>query len=185
MIEDILHSTENKMEVAVEALKRELASIRTGRASPALIEHVKVEYSGTFLPIKHIASVSVSGVSLLLIQPWDPTTTPNIEKALLRSNLGLTPSTDGNVIRLNIPPLTEERRHELRKLVRKRIEEGKITIRGIRRDATDRLRQLERDKEISQDEHKRTSNKIQLLTDSFVDTTERIGQNKEAELMEV
>jgi len=185
MIEEILLGTEEKMEDAVEALKRELASIRTGRASPALIENVKVEYSGSFLPVKHIASVSVSGANLLLIQPWDPTTTPNIEKALLRSNLGLTPSTDGNVIRLNIPPLTEERRHELRKLVRKRVEEGKITIRGIRRDATDRLKQVERNKEISQDEQKRASNKIQLLTDNLINAAEQVGQNKEVELMEV
>ncbi|UCE97636.1 MAG: ribosome recycling factor [Dehalococcoidia bacterium] len=185
MIEEILLDTEEKMEDAVEALKRELASIRTGRASPALIEHVKVEYAGSLLPIKHIASVSVSGASLLLIQPWDPTTTPNIEKALLRSNLGLTPSTDGSLIRLNIPPLTEERRLELRKLVKKRVEEGKISIRGIRRDGTDRLKQVERNKEISQDEHKRASNKIQLLTDNFVNTAEQVGQNKEAELMEV
>ncbi len=185
MIDDILLNTEKKMEASVEALKRELASIRTGRASPALIEHVKVDYSGTSMPLKHIAGVSVSGANLLLIQPWDPTSTPAIEKAILKSNLGLTPNTDGTIIRLNIPPLTEERRQELRKLVRKRIEEGKIAIRNTRREASDKLKQLEKDKEISQDEHKRASGKIQLLTDSFVDTTEQAGQKKEAELMEV
>lgn len=185
MIDDILLNTEKKMEASVEALQRELSSIRTGRASPALIEHVKVDYSGTSMPLKHIAGISVSGASLLLVQPWDPTSTPSIEKAILKSNLGLMPSTDGNIIRLKIPPLTEERRQEMRKLVRKRAEEGKVAIRNSRREAADKLKQLEKDKEISQDEHKRASGKIQLLTDNFVNITEQAGQNKEAELMEV
>ncbi|MFH1662630.1 MAG: ribosome recycling factor [Chloroflexota bacterium] len=185
MIEDILLNNEKKMEASVEALNRELASIRTGRASPALIEHIKVDYSGTSLPLKHIAGVSVSGASLLLIQPWDPTSKSSIEKAILKSNLGLTPNTDGNIIRLKIPPLTEERRQELRRLVKQRVEESKIAIRNIRREAIDGLKQMEKAKEISQDENKRAADKVQLLTDSFINTAEQAGQNKEAELMEV
>jgi ribosome recycling factor len=185
MIEDILLATEKKMETSVEALKRELANIRTGRATPALIEHVKVDYAGVPTLLKHIAGISASGASLLIIQPWDPTSRPSIEKAIFKSNLGLTPNIDGNTIRLNIPPLTEERRHELTKLVRRRIEEGKIAIRNLRREATDELKQLEKNKEISQDDYKRAVNKIQTLTDSFIDIAEQAGQNKEAELMEV
>ncbi len=185
MIEDILLATEKKMETSVEALKRELASIRTGRATPALIEHVKVDYAGVPTLLKHIAGISASGASLLIIQPWDPTSRPSIEKAIFKSNLGLTPNIDGNTIRLNIPPLTEERRQELTKLVRRRIEEGKIAIRNLRREATDELKQLEKNKEISQDDYKRAVNKIQTLTDSFIDIAEQAGQNKEAELMEV
>jgi ribosome recycling factor len=185
MIEDILLAIEKKMETSVEALKRELASIRTGRATPALIEHVKVDYAGVPTLLKHIAGISASGASLLIIQPWDPTSRPSIEKAIFKSNLGLTPNIDGNTIRLNIPPLTEERRHELTKLVRRRIEEGKIAIRNLRREATDELKQLEKNKEISQDDYKRAVNKIQTLTDSFIDIAEQAGQNKEAELMEV
>lgn len=185
MIEDILLATEKKMETSIEALKRELASIRTGRATPALIEHVKVDYAGVPTLLKHIAGISASGASLLIIQPWDPSSRPSIEKAIFKSNLGLTPNIDGNTIRLNIPPLTEERRQELTKLVRRRIEEGKIAIRNLRREATDELKQLEKNKEISQDNYKRAVNKIQTLTDSFIDIAEQAGQNKEAELMEV
>lgn len=185
MIEDILLAIEKKMETSVEALKRELASIRTGRATPALIEHVKVDYAGVPTLLKHIAGISASGASLLIIQPWDPSSRPSIEKAIFKSNLGLTPNIDGNTIRLNIPPLTEERRQELTKLVRRRIEEGKIAIRNLRREATDELKQLEKNKEISQDDYKRAVNKIQTLTDSFIDIAEQAGQNKEAELMEV
>ncbi len=185
MIEEILLECETKMEASVEALKRELASIRTGRASPALAENIKVEYGGGIMPLKHIAGISVSGASLLLIQPWDPTSTASIEKAILKSSLGLTPNTDGNIIRLNIPPLTEDRRQELTRLVKKRVEEGKIAIRNSRREAIDELKKIEKDKQISEDENKRASAKIQMLTDSFVNISDEAGRKKEAELMEV
>ncbi len=185
MIEDILLGAEKKMDASIEALNRELAGIRTGRATPALIEHIKVDYAGASMPLKHIAGISVSGASRLVIQPWDPISTPSIEKAIFKSNLGLTPNIDGSIIRLNIPPLTEERRQELTKLVKRRVEEGKIAIRNLRREATDELKQLEKNKEISQDDHKRAVNKIQTLTDSFIDIAQQAGQNKEAELMEV
>jgi len=185
MIDDILLGAEKRMEASIEALKKDLAGIRTGRASPALIEHIKVEHAGASMPLKHIAGISVSGASLLVVQPWDPSSRQSIEKAIFKSNLGLTPNIDGTIIRLNIPPLTEERRQELKKLVKSRVEEGRIAIRNLRREATDELKQLEKDKEISQDEHKRAVNKIQILTDNFIDIAEQAGQNKEAELMEV
>jgi ribosome recycling factor len=185
MIEDVLQKTEEKMQTSVDALKQEMTSIRTGRATPALIEHLKVDYAGVPTPLRHIAGISSSGASLLIVQPWDPTSIANIEKAFLKSNLGLTPSTDGNIIRLNIPPLSEERRQELIKVVRKRVEEGKIAIRNLRRDAADELKRMEKEKEISQDEHKRTLDKVQMLTDSFIDSTGNTGHDKETELMEV
>lgn len=185
MIEDVLLNTEHKMQASVEALKRELASIRTGRATPALIEHIKVDYAGVITPLRHIAGISVSGTDLLVIQPWDPTSTPSIEKAILKSNLGLTPTSDGHIIHLSIPPLSEERRQELTRVVRRRVEEGKIAVRNLRREATDELKRLERDKEISQDEHKRAMGKVQKLTDTSIYTAEQAGQEKETELMEV
>ena len=185
MIEDVLLSTEERMQASLDVLKQELASIRTGRASPSLIEHIKVDYAGIPTPLKHIAGISASGASLLVIQPWDPTSIASIDKAILKSNLGLIPHTDGNVIRLNIPPLSEERRQELIKVVKKRVEEGRITIRNLRRDAADELKRMERNKEISQDEHRRTMDKVQLLTNSFIDGADKAGQDKEKELMEV
>ena len=185
MIEDVLLSAEKKMEASIEALKRELSGLRTGRASPALIEHINVDYAGASMPLKHIASISASGANMLIIQPWDPISIQSIEKAIFKSNLGLTPNIDNNIIRLNIPPLTEERRLELIKLVKSRVEEGRIAIRNLRREAIDKLKQLEKDKEISQDDHKRTLNKMQTLTDGFIDIAEQAGQKKEAELIEV
>jgi ribosome recycling factor len=185
MTDEVLFATEKKMETSIDALRQELATIRTGRATPALIEHVKVDYAGVLTPLKHIAGVSASGANLLTIQPWDPSSIKSIEKAILRSNLGLTPSSDGTIIRLNIPPLSEERRQELIKIVRARVEEGKITIRNLRREAADELKQLEKNKEISQDENKRAMDTLQKLTDSFIDCAEQARQDKEEELMEV
>jgi ribosome recycling factor len=184
MIEDTLQETEKKMLASVDSLKRELAGIRTGRASPALVEHIKVDYAGVPTPLRHIAGISVSGASLLVIQPWDPASLQSIEKAILKSNLGLTPSTDGNIIRLNIPPLSEERRLELTKIVRRRVEEGKIEVRNLRHEALDELKKMERDKQISQDEQKRAISKLQMLTDSFIDSADKAGRDKEIELME-
>ncbi len=181
----ILWDTEEKMQKSVELLRRELANIRTGRATPALVEHIKVEYAGVPTPLNQLAGISVPGVRLLVIQPWERSTIPSIEKAILKSDLGLTPVNDGNVIRLNIPQLTEERRQELAKVVRKRVEEKKIVIRNLRREAMDELKRLEKNKDISQDEHKRTQVQLQKLTDSAIIDAEQIGQDKEAELMEI
>jgi ribosome recycling factor len=185
MVSRILWDIEEKMQKSVELLKRELVTIRTGRATPALIEHIRVEYAGVPTPLNQLASISAPGVRLLVIQPWDRGSIHSIEKAILKSDLGLTPVNDGNVIRLNIPPLSEERRQELVKAVRKRVEERKIVIRNLRREAMDELKGLEKNKDISQDEHKRALDQLQKLTDSFVADTEQIGRDKETELMEV
>ena len=185
MIERILWNIEEKMEKSVEGLKMELATIRTGRASTALIEHIKVEYAGVPTPLNQIAGISAPEVRLLVIQPWDRGCLHAIEKAILKSDLGLNPTTDGNLIRINIPPLTEERRQELIKAVRKRVEERKIAIRNLRREAMEELKQSEKNKDISQDEHKHALDKLQKLTDSFVAQTEQIRLDKEAELAEV
>lgn len=185
MVDETLRSVENRMQKAVEALRKQLAAIRTGRASPALVEHIKVEYAGVPTPLIQIAGISVPEARLIIIQPWDRSSIHSIEKAILASDLGLNPSSDGNVIRINIPPLTEERRQELIKVVRKRVEEGKIEIRNLRRDVVNKLRDLERTKDISQDEHQRALEQLQRLTDSFITNTEQLRQEKETELMEV
>lgn len=185
MVSRTLWDIEEKMRTSIEVLKRELATIRTGHATPALIEHIKVEYAGVPTPLNQIAGISAPGARLLVIQPWDQGCIHSIEKAILKSDLGLTPTSDGSVIRLNIPPLTEERRQELTKVVRRRVEERRIVIRNLRREAMDELRGLEKNKDISQDELKRALDQLQKLTDSFIADTEQIGRDKEAELMEV
>ena len=185
MVSRTLWNIEEKMSTSTEVLKRELATIRTGHATPALIEHIKVEYAGVPTPLNQIAGISAPGVRLLVIQPWDQGCIHSIEKAILKSDLGLTPTSDGSVIRLNIPPLTEERRLELIRVVQRRIEERRIVIRNLRREAMDKLKGLEKNKDISQDELKRALDQLQKLTDSFIANTEQIGQDKETELMEV
>jgi len=185
MIIDILRQAEQRMKKTVEALKMELASIRTGHATPALVEHLKVEYAGVPTPLNQLAGISAPEARLLVIQPWDRSCISNIEKAMLKSDLGLTPVSDGTLIRINIPSLTEERRQELTKVVRKRVEERKIAIRNLRRDAIEDLKKLEKGKEISQDELRRAQDQLQKLTDSFIAGTEQVGRDKEAELAEV
>jgi ribosome recycling factor len=185
MVSSALHSIEQKMVASVDALKRELAAIRTGRATPALVEHIKVEYGGVPLPLNQIANTSAPEARLLVIRPWDSSSIRSIEKAILSSDLGLNPVSDGNIIRLNIPPLTEERRQELIKLVHRRIEERRVAIRNLRREAMDELRGLEKDKDISQDEYKRALEQLQKLTDRFIGIAEQLGQDKETELAEV
>ena len=185
MVSHTLWNIERKMQTSVEVLKRELATIRTGRATPALIEHIKVEHAGVSLPLNQIAGISTSEARLLIIRPWDQSSINSIEKAILKSDLGLTPARDGGIIRLNIPPLTEERRQELTKVVRRRVEQGRIAIRNLRHEAMNELKGLEKNKDISQDESKRAQEQLQKITDSFITDAEQIGQNKEAELMEV
>jgi ribosome recycling factor len=185
MASPILRNNEEKMRASADGLKRELATIRTGHATPALIEHIKVEYAGVPTPLNQLAGISAPEARLLVIQPWDRTTIPEIEKAILKSDLGLNPAISGNLIRLNIPPLSEERRRELTKVVRKRVEERKIVIRNLRRDAMSELKELEKNKDISQDENKRALDQLQKLTDRFIADIEQIGRDKEAELMEV
>jgi len=185
MIEQILAETNSKMQKAVDALKRDLAGIRTGRASPALVEHIKADYHGVLTPINQMASISVPEAKMILIQPWDNSSIRSIEKAILTSDLGLNPTSANNVIRIPIPPLTEERRKELTRSVHKRLEEARIALRNLRRDGIEQLRQSEKNKEISQDQYTRASEQIQKLTDSFIDKANDTGQAKETEIMEV
>jgi len=180
-----LPNTEEKMRKTVDGLKKELATIRTGRAAPSLIEHIKVDYASVPTPLNQLASISAPEANLLVIQPWDKGTSHGIEKAILASDLGLNPVSSGNIIRINIPPLSEERRQELIKVVRRRVEERRIAIRNLRREAMDELKELEKNKDISQDEHKRASDQLQKLTDSFITEAEQIGKDKESELMQV
>jgi ribosome recycling factor len=185
MSEQTLYNIEQKMHRSVEALQKELATIRTGRASPGLLEHLRVEYAGSSLPLNQLAGINVPGPNLLVIQPWDRGSIGDIEKAILTSDLGLNPTNDGRIIRVNIPPLTEERRQELIKVVRRRVEEGKVAIRNLRREVMDELKTQEKNKEISQDEHKRTQGQLQKVTDSFIAEIEQVGQDKEKDITEV
>ena len=185
MATETLRTVEDKMQKAVEGLKKDLATIRTGRASPALVEHIKVEYAGATLPLNQIAGISVPEAKLLIIQPWDPGSLRGIEKAILTSDLGLNPTSDGKIIRISIPPLSEERRQELIKLVKHRVEERKIVVRNLRRDVAEELKEAEKNKDMTQDEHKRASNQLQKITDSFIAETDKVGQDKEAELRQV
>ena len=185
MVNPTLLSAEEKMHTSIEALRKELSTIRTGRATPALVEHLRVEYAGALVPLNQIAGISAAGAGLLVIQPWDKGSLRNIEKAILKSDLGLNPANDGNLIRIKIPPLTEERRRELIKVVQRMIEERRIIIRNLRREAVNELKGLEKNKDMSQDEQKHALDQLQKLTDSFIADAEQIGRNKEAELLEV
>ncbi len=185
MLKDVLNDAEERMEKAIEALQADLRTIRTGRASPALVERVQVDYYGTPTPIIQLAGITVPEPRLLVIRPWDRGTLGAIEKALLKSDLGLTPTNDGQVIRLVIPQLTEERRRDLTRLVNRRVEEARVAVRNIRRDAIDMLRDLEKEKLISEDDLHEGRDKAQKLTDDFIKKIDEIGKAKEAEIMEV
>jgi ribosome recycling factor len=185
MVNDVFKSTEEKMKNAIKAFHADLATIRTGHASPALVEHIRVEYAGVPLPLNQLAGISAPEAGLLVIQPWDKNSLRDIEKAISKSELGLNPSNDGNIIRIAIPPLSEERRQELIKIVHHRTEERRIFIRNLRHEALNELKKMERDKTISQDEHKRAQDQIQKLTDFHILEAEKASKNKEQELMEV
>ena len=182
---DIFSDVEHRMKMAVETLQRELVTVRTGRASPTLVEGLKVDYYGTPTPLNQLASIHATDPRTLTIQPWDRKILGDIEKALQKSDLGLNPNNDGQVIRLVIPPLTEERRRELVKVVHKKVDEGKVAVRNCRRDAHDRLRDQEKRKEISEDELKRGTDRLQKLTDRYIDEMDKVGQSKETEIMAV
>jgi ribosome recycling factor len=185
MVSEVLSNADVKMGKTVEVLQRELATIRTGRASPALVEQIRVDYYGVPTAIGQMATISVPEARLLVIQPWDKGSLTSIEKAILKSGLGLNPTNDGDVIRLSIPQLTEERRRELVRVVRKRVEEGRVAIRNVRRETVDQLRDLARNKEISEDEQKRALELLQRLTDRFIEESDSIGRDKEAEVLEI
>ena len=185
MIEQVFKETDSKMQKTINMLVQDLSTIRTGRATPSLVEHIKVDYHGVPTPINQIASISIPEAKMLVIQPWDRSAIREIEKAILKSDLGLNPSNDGTVVRIIIPALTEERRKELSKSIHKRSEDTKIILRNIRRDGIDKLRKSEKNKEISQDDYTRATDRIQKLTDGSIDKVTAIEKDKEAEIMEI
>lgn len=184
MTDKLLSESESKMKKAVEALKRNLATIRTGRASPGLIEGLMVDYFGTSMPLNQLANISVPEARLLAVQPWDKQAISLVEKAILQANLGLNPGNDGTLIRIPIPPLTDERRQELVKMVQKRVEEGRVSIRNARRDSMDQARSLKKSKEISEDQERRAGERLQKLTDDYVRRINDAGAAKEKDLIE-
>jgi ribosome recycling factor len=185
MIKDILKETDTRMRSAIVSLEEDLSGIRTGRASPALVERLPVDYFGSPTSLIQLATISVPEPRCLLIRPFDPTTVRTIEKAILSSDLGLTPSNDGKSIRLNLPPLTEDRRRDLVKLVNSRLEEARIAVRNIRRDQLSDMREFEKEKMISEDDLERGENDLQKVTDRFIEDIRTIGLTKEQEIMEV
>lgn len=185
MIDEFLLDGERRMDQAVAHLRHELAGIRTGRASPALIQDLSVPYYGQPTPLKQIAGISAPEARLLVIQPWDKAALPDIERALLASDLGITPSNDGNVIHLPIPQLSEDRRRDLVRIVRQRAEDSKVAVRNVRRDVHDDLRELVREKEASQDDLRRSESNLQDITDEHVAAIDEVSRQKEAEVMQV
>ena len=184
-IETILLDAEDRMEKAMSALEREFAKLRTGRASTSLVDGIKADYYGTPTPISQMASVAVPDSRTITIQPWDKGGISVVEKAILKSDLGLTPVNDGKIIRISIPPLTEERRKELVKVSRKYGEEAKVAVRNVRRDANDSLKKLEKDKTITEDEQKKAEADVQKLTDKFVGEVDKKCAAKEKEIMDI
>ena len=185
MVDDLFGDAERRMQKAVEALRQDIASLRTGRASSALVERITVDYYGTPTPINQVASISVPEARLLVIQPWDRKMLTDIEKAIQKSDLGINPNNDGQVIRLAIPPLNEERRRDMVKTLHKKLDEHKVAVRNVRRDAQDKLRDREKKKEVSEDELKRSTERLQKLTDRYIDEMDKVGKTKELEILEV
>ena len=184
-LESVLAETERKMDSSINALKRELSTIRTGRATPALIENVAVDYYGVSTPLNQIASISAPDARALMVQPWDKQALQEIERSLIKSDMGFNPSNDGTTITVPIPPLTQERRQEMVRLLKRKLEESKVSIRNVRRDGIDSVRKLERAKSISQDENRRTQDQLQKSTDDHVKVVEELGVGKETEIMQV
>ena len=185
MTADLFGDAERRMHKAVDALKQDLGSIRAGRASAALVDRITVEYYGAQTPLNQVASISVPEARLLVIQPWDRKLLVDIEKAIQKSDLGINPTNDGQVIRLNIPPMSEDRRRDLVKTLHKKLDEHKVAVRNIRRDVQDKLREREKNKEVSEDELKRSTEKLQKLTDRFIEDMDKVGKTKEVEILEV
>ncbi|HCW51359.1 MAG TPA: ribosome recycling factor [Clostridiales bacterium] len=182
---EVLDDTEERMKKTVEFFRKDLATLRAGRATPALVEKIMVDYYGTPTPIQQLASISVPEPRLLVVQPWDKTQVAAVEKAIAKSDLGIHPQSDGNVIRLVIPQLTEERRNELVKLIRKKAEEERVVLRNLRREANDLLKEAAKEGEISEDERDRALGEVQKLTDRYVAEVDKVLKAKEKELMEV
>lgn len=183
MIDDILHDVEDRMNKSIKSLQKDFSVIRTGRANPAMFEALRVNVYGSEMPMNQVATISVPEPRLVVIQPWDKSNLGEVEKAILKSDLSVNPSNDGNLIRIQIPELTEERRKEYVKLAKNKAEECKVSIRNIRRDGNDMIKSLEKDKEISEDESKAAQDKIQKITDRFIEDTQKLTDNKEKEIL--
>ena len=185
MQKEVKNKLTDKMDKTINALKKDLGSIRTGRASLSILDGIMVDYFGTPTPINHVATLSVPESRLITIQPWDPKVISNIERAIQKSDLGINPGNDGKIIRIAIPPLTEERRKEIVKQVHKRGEEAKISLRNIRRDGNEEMKTLEKDRHLSEDDTKRSLDEIQKITDSYIKKVDETVAHKEEEIMEV
>jgi len=185
MLDDVLLSVEERMEGAVTALNADLLGIRTGRATPALVDKIQVEAYGGVMPMNQVATISVPEPRLIMIRPWDASTIGDIQRAILKSDIGLTPNNDGKVIRLAIPPLTDERRRDLVKMLHRRVEEARVSIRNVRRDGMRMMADLEKSKDITEDDHFKGKEDLQELTDDYVKKVDAAGEQKEAEIMEV
>ena len=184
-LDELFLDSEERMTKACAALEKEFAKLRTGRATAALVDGIKADYYGTPTPLSQMASITVPDSRTITIQPWDKSGFAAVEKAILKSDLGLTPINDGKIIRITIPALTEDRRKELVKVARKYAEDGKVAVRNVRRDANDQLKKLEKDKAISEDERKKAEDDVQKLTDKYVGEIDRITQAKEKEILEI
>ncbi len=185
MLQDVYKETETHMQKVIESLKHDFAGIRTGRASTGLLDGITIDYYGTQSPLNQVATLSVPESSLIVIQPWDASILKTIEKAILKSDLGITPSNDGKVIRLAIPPLTEERRKELAKLLKKRAEEKRVAIRQVRRDSNEMLKSLEKEKEITEDQRHQGQDEVQKITDKYIQQVDDLTTKKESEILEM
>lgn len=184
-VKEVIKETEASMKKAIESAKREFGEVRTGRAHPGLIEGMHVDYYGTSTMIKDMASISIPDPRTIMIQPWDITAVPEIEKAIMNSNLGVTPNSDGRIVRINVPTLSEERRLELAKIVKDMAEKSRVSIRSIRRDANDKIKKLESDKSVSEDDGKRAHDDVQKSTDKFIKEIDRLLEEKSKQLTEI
>jgi len=184
-VKEVLRNTEERMKKVITATKREFAAVRTGRASTALVEGMHVDYYGTATPLKQLANISAPDVKLIVIQPWDPSSLAEIEKAIQKSSLGAMPTNDGKVIRISIPPLSEERREELIKITKKMAEDGRVSVRTVRRDANEQIKKLEKDKLATEDEAFKSQEEVQKLTEKYIKEIDAILAEKDKELMEV
>ena len=185
MTDQVLKETEEKMKKSLQSVQRDFNSLRTGKATATLLDNIRVDYHGTMMPLNQLASISAPEPRLLVVQAWDKTAVGEISKAIQAADLGLNPMVEGNILRLPVPPLNEERRRELVKHAKKISEEGKVAVRNIRRDANDTLKKQEKDKEISEDQHKRTAEKVQELTDKYSKLIDDVSAAKEKDIMEV
>jgi ribosome recycling factor len=185
MIQELRKKTHERMQASIEALKKKFASVRTGRASLSLLDGLTVDYYGTVTPLQQLASLSVPDSRQIVIQPWEQKIIPEIEKAIMKSDLGLTPMNDGKLIRINIPALTEERRKQLVKVVKKEAEDAKVAVRNVRREINEDLKKLEKEKHVSEDEIKKEHDEVQKITDSFIKKVDELLEHKEKEIMEV